>query len=189
MLDGDAGFYRTSTRPVTDSVESRRTTRRRTVGVVDPDAAARVIALFEGRGELDRLEHADAKAASACLDRAKERLSAASVLTEAKLWESAFTTAYDTYRTAADAVVLFLGYRVPATAGGHRIATDIAHAAHQPETDAFAPAGAERFLQGHHESEYFDPARPVDKTAADATWAVGLARQAIDAVERALSTG
>jgi HEPN domain-containing protein len=156
---------------------------------VDTDAAYRVIALFEGRGQLDRLELADAKAARACLDRAKERLSAASVLTDAQLWESAFTAAYAAYRTAADAVVLFLGYRVPATAGGHRIATDITHAAMQAETGAFAPAGAERFRQGRHESEYFDPARPVDKTAADASWAVGLARRAIEAVERALSAG
>ena len=86
--------------------------------------------------------------------------SAASVLIDAKLWESAFTTAYDAFPTAADAVVLFPGYRVPATRGGHGIATDIAHAVMQPDTDAFAPAGAERFRQGRHESEYFDPARP-----------------------------
>ena len=156
---------------------------------MDTKAAGRVTALFEGRGQLDRLEQAGTKAARACLDRAKERLSAASVLTEAELWESSFTTAYDAFRTAADAVVLFLGYRVPATAGGHRVATDIAHAAMQADTDAFAPAGAERFRQGRHESEYFDPARPVDKTAADASWAVASARRAIDAVERALSAG
>ena len=156
---------------------------------MDTDAAARVIALFEGRGQLDKLEHVDAKAARACLDRAKERMSAASILTEAQLWESAFTAAYDAYRTAADAVVLFLGYRVPATQGGHRIATDISHAAMQPGTDAVAPAGAERFRQGCHESEYFDPARPVDKTAADARWAVDLAGRATAAVEPAISTG
>lgn len=95
--------------------------------------------------------------------------------------------AYDAYRTAADAVVLFLGYRVPATPGGHRIATDIAHAALQADTDAFTPAGAERFRQGRHESEYFDPARPVDKTAADASWAVELAGRAIHAATAAIS--
>lgn len=156
---------------------------------MDADRAAQAIALFEARGQLDRIELADAKASRACLDRAKQRLAAASVLTEAHLWESAFTTAYDAFRTAADAVVLFLGYRVPATRGGHRIATDIAHAAVQTGTDAFAPAGAERFRQGRHESEYFDPARPVEKTADDADWAVDLARRAIDAVDRELSTG
>lgn len=154
---------------------------------MDREAAGRVIELFEGRGQLDRLRAADADAALACLGRAKERLSAASVLIDAKLWESAFTTAYDAFRTAADAVLLFLGYRVPATRGGHRIATDIAHAAMQPDTDAFAPAGAERFRQGRHESEYFDPARPVDKTEPDARWAVELASRAVDAVGRALS--
>jgi hypothetical protein len=111
------------------------------------------------------------------------------VLIQAQHWESSFTTAYDAYRTAADAIVLFLGYRVPATPGGHRIATDIAHAAMQSDTDSFTPAGAERFRQGRHESEYFDPARPVDMTAADAAWAVELAGRAIDAVDRALSAG
>jgi hypothetical protein len=110
-------------------------------------------------------------------------------LVDAALWESAFTAAYDAYRTAADAVVLHLGYRVPATRGGHRIATDIAQAAMQANTSAFSPASAERFRQSRHESEYFDPARPIDKTEADAAWAVDLARRAIDAVADALSSG
>ncbi len=59
----------------------------------------------------------------------------------------------------------------------------------QVDTEAFAPAGAERFRQGRHESEYFDPTRPVEKTAADANWAVESARRAIDAVERASQRG
>lgn len=155
---------------------------------MDTDAADRVIVLFEGRGQLDRLEKVDANSARACLARATERLSAAAVLIESKHWESAFTGAYDAFRTAADAVVLYLGYRVPTTQGGHRIATDIAHAAMQRDTDAFAPATAERFRQGRHESEYFDPARPVDKTASDASWAVDLAQRAIDAAAAAISS-
>ena len=82
---------------------------------MDADAAARVVALFEERGQLDRIDHVDAGATRACFARGKERLSDASVLSEAQLWElMAFTTAYDAYRTAADAVVLALGYRVPA---------------------------------------------------------------------------
>ena len=156
---------------------------------MDAESAARVIELFESRGQLDALGEAGTSAARACLERASERLRAASVLADAELWESTFTTAYDAYRTAADAVVLKLGYRVPATPGGHRIATDVAHAALQADTDAFAPAGAERFRQGRHESEYFDPARPVDKTADDARWAINLATKAIDAVDAELSAG
>lgn len=154
---------------------------------MDSDAAARVISLFVGRGQLDALEHADASAARACLNRASERLRAASVLSDSELWESAFTSAYDAYRTAADAIVLALGYRVPATPGGHRIATDIACAALQSHTNSFSAAGAERFRQGRHESAYFDPARPVDKTASDARWAIELATKAIDAVNAELS--
>jgi HEPN domain-containing protein len=154
---------------------------------VDAEAAARAIALFEGRGQLDRVEQADASTARACLDRAEERLRAAAVLIDASLWEAAYTTAYDSYRTAADAVVLLLGYRVPATRGGHRIATDIAHAALKADTDAFSSAVAERFRRGRHESEYFDPDRRADKTAQDAEWAAALARQAIEAVEQAVS--
>lgn len=155
---------------------------------MDTAAARRVIGLFESRDQIDRLEQAGADAARACLDRAKARLSAASILIESKHWESAFTGAYDAYRTAADAIVLYLGYRVPATRGSHRIATEIAHAAMQSHTDAFATASAERFRQGRHESEYFDPARPVDKTAGDASWAVELAGRAIDAVAPAISS-
>jgi len=102
---------------------------------------------------------------------------------------AAFTTAYDAYRTGADALVLRLGYRVPATPGGHRIATDVAHAALQSSSDAFAPTSAERFRQGRHESEYFDPARPIDKTEGDTRWAIELATAALAAVETELSAG
>ncbi len=151
-------------------------------------AADQVVDLFVGRGQLDRVSSADDAAVRACLDRAVQRLRAAEVLQEAVLWESAFTTAYDAYRTSADAVVLMFGHRVPATHGGHRIATDIAHAALQMSTAAFAPASAERFRQGRHESEYFDPDRPVEKTEADTRWAIELASDAIGAVTAAIST-
>jgi hypothetical protein len=82
-----------------------------------------------------------------------------------------------------------LGYRVPATQGGHRIATDIAYAALRDESDAYSSSLAERIRQGRHESEYFDPGRPVDKTADDAEWAIALASRAIDAVRSALTAG
>ncbi len=162
---------------------------RSIVEIMDREVVDRVITLFEGRGQLDRIDHADEAAARTCLNRAADRLTAATILGEAELWESAFTTAYDAYRTAADAIVLKLGYRVPATQGGHRIATDIAHAAIQHASDAYAPASAERIRQGRHESEYFDPARPIDKTPGDAQWAIELARAAVTAVEAELSAG
>ena len=53
-----------------------------------------------------------------------------------------------------------------------------------------APAdGKVVVIEDVHESEYFDPARPVEKTAADARWAVDLAGRAIAAVGPAISTG
>ena len=38
------------------------------------------------------------------------------------------------------------------------------------------------------ESEYFDPARPVDKTVGDARWAIDLAAAAIAAVDAAFAS-
>lgn len=102
-------------------------------------------------------------------------------------WESAFTTSYDAYRMAAEAVVLVLGYRVPAVAGAHRITIDIAQAAVGSEADAFAGAAAERFRTGRREAEYFDPDRPVEKTEGDARWGIEKAIGAIAAVTSALS--
>src|SRR3546814_13791728 len=84
-------------------------------------------------------------------------MGAVDVLLDAAHWEAAFTTAYDAYRTSADAVVLLLGYRVPAVKGAHRISTDVANAALKDDTDAFGPISSDRFRSGRHESEYFDP--------------------------------
>lgn len=155
---------------------------------MDLEAAERVVDLFVQRGQLDPITGNDPASVVACLGRSVHRLEAARVLRDARLWEAAFTSAYDAYRTAADALILSLGYRVPATPGGHRIATDIAHAALQDATTSFASASAERFRQGRHESEYFDPDRPVEKTEADTGWAIDLAAAAISAVTAAVPT-
>lgn len=149
---------------------------------MDRDAAQRPIDLFVGRGELDSIDSATPEAARACLERARKRMAAAGVLLDAEHWEAAFTTAYDTYRTSADAVVLLLGYRVPAVRGAHRISTDVANAALKDDTDVFGPVSSDRFRSGRHESEYFDPDKPVDKTEDDARWAASIASAAVDAV-------
>lgn len=142
--------------------------------------------MFTGRGQLKPIDSAPT-AADVCLGRAQERLEAARVLSQAELWESAYTAAYDAYRTAADAVVLSLGFRVPATAGAHRITVNVAEAALGDATDAFAPAPAERIRQGRHDSEYFDPVRPIDKSSDDVAWALALAARAVEAVRGSLA--
>lgn len=153
---------------------------------MDQAAARRTAELFLRRDQLEAVESGGADAARACLDRARRRLHALDVLVDGEHWETAFTTAYDAYRTAADAIVLLLGYRVPAVKGAHRVPTDIAHVALQADTDAFGPIIADRFRAGRHESEYFDPDRPVDKTEDDARWAQATASAAVGAVATAL---
>lgn len=113
-------------------------------------------------------------------------MAAVDVLLDAEHWEAAFTTAYDAYRTSADAIVLLLGYRVPAVKGAHRVSTDVAHSSLKGEADAFGPVPSDRFRSGRHESEYFDPDRPVDKTEHDARWAASIASAAVAAVTDAL---
>lgn len=156
---------------------------------MDRERARRVIELFERRGEVDAVSGDLLTSAEICLDRARNRHQAASLLLTAGLWDPAFTAAYDAYRSAADAVALFLGFRVPAVHGAHRIVCDVAQAALSDATSAFAPSTAERFRRERHASEYFDPSNPVEKVEADATWAVALAEDAVAAVDGAISGG
>ena len=135
---------------------------------MDRERARRVIELLEQRGQLDAVAGDVRSAAGVCLERARRRHQAAALLLTAGLWDPAFTAAYDAYRSAADALVLYLGYRVPAV-GAHRLVCDVAHAAVANVSGAFAPATAERFRRERHASEYFDPSNPVEKVQADAT--------------------
>lgn len=153
---------------------------------MDRERAERVLAIFEKWGDVEPLAGAGLSAAAACLDRARDRLAAAELLLGADLWESAFTNAYDAYRMAAESIVLALGCRVPAVAGAHRITIDIAQAAVGDQAEVFAGAAAERFRTGRHEAEYFDPDRPVEKSEADARWALNKATAAITAVASTL---
>ena len=154
---------------------------------MDRERARRVIELFEQRGQLDAVAGDVRSAAGVCLERARRRHQAAALLLTAGLWDPAFTAAYDAYRSAADALVLDLGYRVPAVGGAHRLVCDVAHTALANVSSAFAPATAERFRRERHASEYFDPSNPVEKVQADATWAVALAGEAITDVGVAIS--
>ena len=153
-------------------------------GIVDA-RAERVIEMFEKRGEVEAIQSGGKVAARASLERARQHLEAAELLVDAGKWEPAFTTAYDAYRMAAESIVVALGYRVPAVKGAHRITADIANAAFGNST-VFTAASAEQFRSGRHDAEYFDPDRPVEKTEADARWAVDLAQRAVTEVESGL---
>jgi HEPN domain-containing protein len=142
--------------------------------------------MFESRGQAEAIASVGADAAHDCLARARDRMEAAEILLGTGHWEAAYATAYDAYRMAADAVVLALGYRVPAVSGAHRITIDIADAAIGETSDVFAGAAAERFRMGRHQLEYFDPERPQETTEGDARWATSRAATAIEAVSLSL---
>lgn len=144
----------------------------------------RVIELYERKGTIERIEGVTPESTRACLARAKERLAAAELLLDGKHWEPAYTTAYDAYRSAADAIVLLHGYRTAARPGAHE--ATLAFAAASLEQSPFTEPTASTFRQGRHASEYFDPERPIDKTEGDARWAVDQARSACASVESAL---
>jgi hypothetical protein len=144
----------------------------------------RVIKLYEGKGTIERVEGATPASARACLARANERRAAAELLLDGKHWEPAYTTAYDAYRSAADAIVLLHGYRTAARPGAHE--ATLAFAAAALDESPFTEPTASMFRQGRHASEYFDPNRPIDKTEGDARWALDQARSACAAVEFAL---
>jgi hypothetical protein len=152
---------------------------------MDEKRARSLLARLERQGKVEALEGASDAAARACLARADDRLAAAQVLVESEHLEAAFTTAYDGYRVSAEAVVLATGHRVPAVPGAHVITFDIARAA--IGTDVFAKPTADRFRRGRHDSAYFDPDRPVEKTEADALWALEKTTAAVETVRSALS--
>ncbi len=151
---------------------------------MDEKRVRSLLAKLERQGKVEALEGASDAAARACVARAEDRLGAAQVLVDSEHWEAAFTTAYDGYRMSAEAVVLATGNRVPAVAGAHVITFDIARTA--IGTDVFATPMADRFRRARHDSEYFDPNRPVEKTEADARWALEKTTAAVEAVRSAL---
>ena len=154
---------------------------------MDNERLRRVLELHARRGDVEHLAHVGRPAARACLDRARGRLAAAQVLIDAGHADSAFTTAYDAYRMAAEAIVLDASYRVPAVWGAHRITFEIAHAALHDDSEFFETVRADRFRSGRHDSEYFDPDHVTEKSRDDAEWAVASAAAAVAAVESALA--
>ena len=150
-----------------------------------PARLQQVIDLYERRGVIEAIESGGVLAANHCLARAMERLRAAEQLMRSEFWDASYTTAYDAYRTAADALVLMTGYRTVATRGAREAALAVAAASLKSPTVFDVPTST-IFRQGRAASEYFDPERPDDKTEDDAQWAIDQARAACGVVERTL---
>lgn len=150
------------------------------------DRLQRVIDLYESAGRIEAIADGGASAATACLERAKERLRGAELLVTDGFFEIAYTTAYDAHRGAAEAVVLLNGYRVTTARGAHEATHEFAAAAINESGSPFDSPTAAPFRGGRNASEYFDPANPAPKTKADAEWAIAQARRACERVSALL---
>jgi uncharacterized protein (UPF0332 family) len=148
------------------------------------DRLQNVIDVHGRKGTIERIEGGGVDVARTALARAQEHLAAAEVLLERELWAPAYTTAYDAYRQAADAITLLHGYRSTSAPGGHVAA--LAFAAAALDDSPFKEPTASTFRQDRHAAQYFDPERPITRTQADARWAVDQARSACAAVSSAL---
>ena len=144
---------------------------------------AKTIDFLLGRNRLERIAPGGLYAATAALlERATKRLATARGALAAEDFDGAFTNAYDVYRMSGEALLLLQGLRATGGDGSHVTVGDSVCAQFSGEVDDFTKAIFERFRQGRHAAQYFDPAK-AEKTKADAEWALATAdrtlRQAV----------
>lgn len=143
----------------------------------------RVANLLIGRGQVaDDVEGDVRSAAVQWLAEAEADLDAIEPAIAAGRYRVAYNAAYDTFRHAAEAVIHASGCRVLSGRGAHEATFALAAAILDDEpTDVFEAASASVIRNTRNGLEYLDPERPVAVTEADARWAEGLARRAVDA--------
>jgi hypothetical protein len=101
--------------------------------------------------------------------------------------DGSFVAAYDAYRMAAEALLARQALRPTGDRGGHTAVEDAVSAQFRAQIPAFAKPTFERFRQTRHSAQYFDPSAPTI-TAADASWAIEKAREALSGVKAILAT-
>lgn len=100
--------------------------------------------------------------------------------------DGAFVAAYDAYRMAAEALLARQGLRATGDRGSHTAVEDAVSAQFRAEIPAFAKPTFARLRETRHSAQYFDPSSsPV--TAADASWAIEKARDALSGVRALLA--
>lgn len=141
---------------------------------------AQTVNFLISRGKLERISTNDVRSATAALlQRAAKRLETANGALAAEDLDGAFTNAYDVYRMSGEALLLLQGLRATGGDGSHVTVEDAACAQFSGEVDDFSKAIFERFRQGRHAAQYFDPSK-AEKTRADAAWALSTAGRALD---------
>jgi hypothetical protein len=94
-------------------------------------------------------------------------------------WRVAYTTAYDIYRHAAEAVDLAAGYRILASAGAHGATFAVAAAVMGDASDVFSSVHASAMIGTRNKLEYLDADASTEVAEDDARWAVQLANRAV----------
>jgi hypothetical protein len=101
--------------------------------------------------------------------------------------EGAYVAAYDAYRMTAEALLACQGLRATGGDGSHMTVEDAVSAQFAVDIPAFAKPAFERFRRTRHSAQYFDPeAAPI--TAADASWALAKAGDALNGARRILAS-
>lgn len=100
--------------------------------------------------------------------------------------DGAYVAAYDAYRMAAEALLVRQALRATGGDGSHMAVEDAVSAQFGGEIPAFAKPTFERFRRARHAAQYFDPS-VAPLTAADATWAIRKAKEALSGAKALLA--
>lgn len=140
---------------------------------------AKTVDYLLDRGRLERIESRGLDVSTAALlERATKRLGTAGAAVATEDFDGAFTNAYDVYRMAGEALLLLQGLRATGGDGSHVTVEDAVCAQFGSQVQDFTKAIFERFRQGRHAAQYFDPSG-ADKTSTDAEWALETAARAL----------
>lgn len=135
-------------------------------------------------GRLEQVAAEGAReAADGLLERAGRRLTTASAGLGGGDVEGAFVAAYDSYRMAAESLLLRQGLRSTGGEGSHVTVEDAVSAQFGSAIMAFAKPTFENFRRVRHSAQYFDPDSPTI-THDDAAWAISTARSAAESARR-----
>lgn len=148
----------------------------------------RTVMFLLDRGRLDRIEAQNlVTITEALIDRARRRVATASAALDLGDLEGAYAAAYDTYRIAAESLLVCQGLRATGGEGSHMTVEDAVSAQFADDITAFAKPTFERMRRTRHTAQYFDPAAaPI--TADDARWAIEKATAAIEEAQSLFST-
>lgn len=137
-----------------------------------------------GRGRLEQVASIGVvEASDRVLARAELRLVTAKAGLEGGDNEGAFVAAYDSYRMAAESLLVRQGLRATGGTGSHVTVEESVSAQFSNVISAFAKPTFERFRRMRHAAQYFDPDDP-ELALEDAQWAIVTAKAAIGGIRR-----